>query len=59
MDQTPFQLVAADLAENPDLRCPSLLLLDVSGSMAGQALAELQAGLDQYKNDCSRLISLG
>ena len=53
MDQLPFQLVATDLAENPDPRCPSLLLLDVSGSMAGYALAELQAGLDQYKDELS------
>jgi len=53
MDQTPFQLVATDLAENPDPRCPSLLLLDVSGSMAGYALGELQAGLDQYKDELS------
>lgn len=53
MDQTPFQLATTDFAENPDPRCPSLLLLDVSGSMEGAALAELQAGLEQYRNDLS------
>jgi uncharacterized protein YegL len=51
MDQTPFQLDATDFAENPDPRCPSLLLLDVSGSMAGKALSELQAGLEHYRNE--------
>jgi uncharacterized protein YegL len=51
MEQTPFKLDATDFAENPDPRCPSLLILDVSGSMAGNALAELQAGLELYRNE--------
>ena len=38
-------LGAVTFAENPEPRCPCLLLLDTSGSMAGQAIAELNAGL--------------
>jgi uncharacterized protein YegL len=34
-----------DFAANPEPRCPCVLLLDVSGSMAGEAIAELNAGL--------------
>jgi len=49
MDQVPFGGVT--LAENPEPRCPSLLLLDVSGSMAGQPISELQAGLTKYKDE--------
>ena len=32
-DANPF--AAAEFADNPEPRCPCLLLLDVSGSMAG------------------------
>jgi len=34
-----------DLAENPERRCPAVLLLDVSSSMAGQPIEELNRGL--------------
>jgi uncharacterized protein YegL len=37
-----------DIHGNADRRCPTVLLLDVSGSMAGKPLQELQAGLTQY-----------
>ena len=38
-------------ADNPEPRCPCLLLLDVSGSMKGQALNELNAGLVTLKEE--------
>ena len=42
-DANPF--AAAEFADNPEPRCPCLLLLDVSGSMAGGKIEELNAGL--------------
>ena len=43
LDQQP--LGAVTFAENPEPRCPCLLLLDTSGSMAGKPIAELNAGI--------------
>lgn len=43
-----FEQVAfsgAEFADNPEQRCPCLLLLDTSGSMAGKPIDELNAGL--------------
>ena len=40
-----------DFASNPEPRCPCVLLLDVSGSMAGQPIAELNAGLTTFKDE--------
>lgn len=48
-EQVPFG--AHKFADNPEPRCPCLLLLDNSGSMAGQPLAELNAGLVQFKDE--------
>ena len=47
MEQTPFR--DATFAENPEPRVPCVLLLDTSGSMAGPAIDELNAGLSTYK----------
>jgi uncharacterized protein YegL len=48
-------LGAVTFAENPEPRCPCLLLLDTSGSMKGQPINELNAGLrsfyDELQND--------
>jgi len=41
----------AEFADNPEPRCPCLLLLDVSGSMQGQPIAELNAGLTTFKDE--------
>lgn len=41
----------AEFADNPEPRCPCLLLLDVSGSMGGQPIAELDAGLTTFKDE--------
>ena len=49
MDQKPFG--TSDFALNPEPRCPCLLLLDVSGSMEGAPIAELNAGLKAFRDD--------
>lgn len=48
-DQVPFSDAA--FAENPEPRCPCLLLLDTSGSMSGQPIAELNQGLRSFKDE--------
>lgn len=40
-----------DFAENPEPRCPCVLLLDTSGSMAGEPIEQLNAGLKAYRDD--------
>src|SRR5258706_137215 len=42
---------AGSFADNPEPRCPCLLLLDVSGSMGGQPIAELNSGLATFKDE--------
>lgn len=37
-----------DLIENPTPRCACMLVLDTSGSMTGQPIAELNAGLQSF-----------
>lgn len=34
---------------NPEPRCPCILLLDVSGSMSGEPIKQLNAGLDSFQ----------
>lgn len=46
-EQQPFG--TDDFAENPEPRCPCLLLLDNSGSMRGEPLTELNAGLREFQ----------
>ena len=48
-EQIPFG--TEDFAENPEPRCPCVLLLDVSGSMTGKPISELNAGLATFKNE--------
>jgi uncharacterized protein YegL len=48
-DQYPFAF--PEFAENPEPRCPCLLLLDVSSSMRGRPIAELNEGLGQFKDE--------
>lgn len=40
-----------DFASNPEPRCPCVLLLDVSGSMGGRPLEELNAGLATFRDE--------
>lgn len=42
-----------DFASNPEPRCPCVLLLDVSGSMNGRPLDELNAGLTTFREELS------
>src|SRR5260370_7903136 len=39
----------AEFADNPEPRCPVVLLLDTSGSMHGTAIGELNEGLRAFK----------
>jgi len=39
----------AEFADNPEPRCPVVLLLDTSGSMHGAAIGELNDGLRAFK----------
>lgn len=48
-EQVPFG--AHTFADNPEPRCPCLLLLDNSGSMSGAPIDELNAGLIQFKDE--------
>ncbi|MDQ9168999.1 VWA domain-containing protein [Oxalobacteraceae bacterium R-40] len=50
-EQITFGLAADDFASNPEPRCPCVLLLDVSGSMDGQPIAELNTGLTLFKDE--------
>jgi uncharacterized protein YegL len=49
LNQMPFG--AAEFAENTEPRCPCLLLLDTSGSMVGSPIAELNAGLQSFRDE--------
>jgi len=49
LDQKPFG--TSDFALNPEPRCPCLLLLDVSGSMTGEPILELNAGLKEFRDE--------
>ena len=46
LDQVPFDNV--EFADNPEPRCACLLLLDTSGSMKGEKIAQLNAGLAAF-----------
>ena len=49
LTQVPF----ADLTfvDNPEPRCPCVLLLDTSSSMAGSSIDQLNAGLRQFQKE--------
>jgi uncharacterized protein YegL len=42
---------AVEFAENPEPRCPCVLLLDTSGSMKGDPLDAMLAGLEAFRFD--------
>lgn len=48
-DQIPFGGV--EFADNPEPRCPCILILDNSGSMSGAKIAELNAGLKTFEQE--------
>ena len=43
------QLALTEFADNPEPRCAVVLLLDTSGSMEGDAIAELNRDTTIYK----------
>ena len=43
-----------DFAENPEPRCPCVLLLDTSGSMQGAAIDALNQGLLSFKDELTK-----
>ncbi|MBT3606446.1 MAG: VWA domain-containing protein [Candidatus Latescibacteria bacterium] len=49
MSEEP-KLEEIEFAENPEPRCPCVLLLDTSGSMSGSAINALNEGLQTFKN---------
>lgn len=49
LDQVPFSGV--EFADNPEPRCPCVLLLDTSGSMSGSKISELNAGLQIFAEE--------
>lgn len=57
MDQTPFDVSSLpsfgtdDFASNPEPRCPCLLLLDKSGSMAGDPIRQLNEGIQLFRDE--------
>lgn len=48
-EQEPF--AAAEFAENPEPRCPCVLLLDTSGSMQGESIEELNRGMRAFREE--------
>ncbi|PZF71931.1 vWA domain-containing protein [Taibaiella soli] len=54
MDYIPFEQIpfgADDFANNPESRCPCMLLLDTSGSMSGLPIQELNNGIQTLKEE--------
>jgi len=47
MTQNPLERI--EFVDNPEPRCAVTLVLDVSGSMAGQPITELNAGLQEFE----------
>jgi uncharacterized protein YegL len=48
-EQQPF--LDTTFAENPESRCPVVLVLDTSGSMAGEPIRQLNAGLQTFRDE--------
>ena len=45
---------AVEFADNPEQRCPCILLLDVSGSMGGAPIKALNDGLRIFRDDLNK-----
>ena len=50
-EPTTSGFASIEFAENPEPRCACLLLLDTSGSMQGPAIAQLNLGLQSFKDE--------
>lgn len=53
-DFEQMEFSAVEFAENPEPRCPVVLLLDTSSSMSGRPIAELSAGLQQFADELNQ-----
>ncbi len=53
-EDNEFDAKVASVAENPEQRCPCVLLLDVSGSMAGAPIAQLNTGLQDFRDSIQK-----
>lgn len=51
MSQEPSLELSVEFAENPEPRCPCVLLLDTSASMQGAPIAALNEGLKVFEQD--------
>jgi Uncharacterized protein encoded in toxicity protection region of plasmid R478, contains von Willebrand factor (vWF) domain len=51
-EQMPFG--SDSFADNPEPRCPCVLLLDTSGSMAGMPIKQLNDGIQFFKQELSQ-----
>jgi uncharacterized protein YegL len=49
-----FDPQLAEFVDNPEPRCPCVLLLDVSGSMHGAPIAQLNTGLQAFKESLEK-----
>jgi uncharacterized protein YegL len=57
LDQTAYQespFSGARFADNPDPRCPCVLILDRSASMSGPKIQQLNNGLQQFRTELLR-----
>ena len=54
MAEAPRLEDAVEFAENPEPRCPCVLLLDTSGSTPGAPIEALNRGLQTFKDDLMR-----
>lgn len=50
-DYDPMPFAGMEFAENAEPRCPCVLLLDVSGSMGGAPIAQLNEGLQLFASE--------
>ncbi|MGY2894330.1 vWA domain-containing protein [Deinococcus sp. UYEF24] len=50
-DYSQLSFGLAEFADNPEPRCPVLLLLDNSGSMSGEKIRQLNEGLQEFQRD--------
>lgn len=51
MDDVQIPFGDAEFADNAEQRCPCLLLLDTSGSMQGDAISQLNEGLQTFRSE--------
>lgn len=54
MDAPSSPLESVEFADNPEPRCPCVLLLDTSGSMQGAPIDALNPGLKAFRDDLNK-----